>query len=281
MGRKLEKLKAFSELIRIKETFFVFVSVLATILLCQGNVFNWKITLPALLAIIFIAAGGNMINDSFDFFIDLVNRPDRPLPSGRFSRKNAKRLSFVLFFIGIFFSLFLPLLSIVIACFTVVLLIFYSYFFKRSGFLGNFFVSYMFASIFVAVAATTPNLMTGIFIGILAFFTSSAHEILKDMEDVRGDKIGGVKTLPINHGIKKTNFIVFSFLLIAILFTPIPYFLGLVSFYYLFVIFIADLVFVKVILSVLRSSYTNPTKNVNLILFGVGIVFLAFFAGLL
>jgi len=244
-------------------------------------VFNWKITLPALLAIIFIAAGGNMINDSFDFFIDLVNRPDRPLPSGRFSRKNAKRLSFVLFFIGIFFSLFLPLLSIVIACFTVVLLIFYSYFFKRSGFLGNFFVSYMFASIFVAVAATTPNLMTGIFIGILAFFTSSAHEILKDMEDVRGDKIGGVKTLPINHGIKKTNFIVFSFLLIAILFTPIPYFLGLVSFYYLFVIFIADLVFVKVILSVLRSSYTNPTKNVNLILFGVGIVFLAFFAGLL
>ena len=46
----------------------------------------------AMAAVFFETAAGNVINDYFDYNIDLINKPERPIPSGRISLKNGKKL---------------------------------------------------------------------------------------------------------------------------------------------------------------------------------------------
>ena len=174
----------------------------------------------------------------------------------------------------------LPQLCIAIAMINTFLLITYASVFKRSGFLGNIVVSYMVSSIFIFGAGITNELIIGAFLAITAFFAETAREVLKDLEDVRGDKIGGAKTLPTERGRKKTSVIVVAFLLLGICFSPIPYLSHIFSAYYLFVVLIADLVFVKVIVSVLNSK-TNTSRNMNLLNKGINIALIAFFAGLI
>lgn len=46
----------------------------------------------AMLAVFFAMSAGNVINDYFDYKIDLINKPQRPIPSGRISLDNAKTM---------------------------------------------------------------------------------------------------------------------------------------------------------------------------------------------
>ena len=60
-------------------------------------------TLPVLLAkiaVFFETAAGNVINDYFDYNIDLINKPERPIPSGRISLKNGRNYGYLLFLAG-------------------------------------------------------------------------------------------------------------------------------------------------------------------------------------
>lgn len=59
------------------------------------------ISIPIILAIItvfFETAAGNVINDCFDYDIDLINKPERPIPSGRISLRKGKKLCISLIF---------------------------------------------------------------------------------------------------------------------------------------------------------------------------------------
>ena len=58
--------------------------------------FNIPVIL-AILAVFFETAAGNVINDYYDYEIDLINKPERPIPSGRISLKSGKYFSYLLF----------------------------------------------------------------------------------------------------------------------------------------------------------------------------------------
>ena len=61
------------------------------------------ISIPIILAIItvfFETAAGNVINDYFDYDIDLINKPERPIPSGRISLRKGKNYAYLLFLAG-------------------------------------------------------------------------------------------------------------------------------------------------------------------------------------
>ena len=61
--------------------------------------FNLPVLL-AMLAVFFETAAGNVINDYFDYKIDLINKPERPIPSGRISLKAGKNYAYFLFLMG-------------------------------------------------------------------------------------------------------------------------------------------------------------------------------------
>ena len=88
---------------------------------------------------------------------------------------------------------------------------------------------------------------------LFAFITSLAREIIKDMEDLKGDNTFGCKTLPIILGIRKTKAVVyfllalFSSLVITLnaIYTQMPFYYFLIFLFaplgiFLFVLVRAD-----------------------------------------
>ena len=163
-----------------------------------------------------LAAGANVINDICDLDIDRINKPERMLPAGRLSLRAARRYAIFLFACGIFFSIFVNLTATFIACGSTIVVIAYSFWFKRQPLIGNFAVSLITALAFIygALAACTESLKNGflisapegwragVFPALIAFFFHFGREIVKDIEDQAGDRAARARTLPLAYGLQ-------------------------------------------------------------------------------
>jgi geranylgeranylglycerol-phosphate geranylgeranyltransferase len=183
-------------------------------------------TLLLFLVVAFITAAGNVINDFFDAEIDAINRPDRPIPSGAVSRGAAQGFAVTLFLAGILVSFFTNPLCVGIAIFNTVLLIAYAAKLKSTPLTGNIVVAYLSASIFLFGGALNgfDGLVRIIPIAAITFFGMLSRELLKDAEDVEGDRAGGADTVPIRIGIKKTSELALITTILAVAASFIPYF---------------------------------------------------------
>ncbi len=190
------------------------------------------------LSTVMIAAAGNIINDYFDIKADLINKPDRVV-IGKYVKRRVAIVShwginFLAFSIAVYLSwrlqtywyLFIHLLSIN-------LLWYYSLRLKREFFIGNFLIAgltaivpllvgYYYAHIkeinnfpvtensfypFAESTISNYTLLLTFAISGFAFAMNLAREIIKDMEDVDGDKKLRAKTLPIVLGIPKAKLV--------------------------------------------------------------------------
>lgn len=183
-------------------------------------------TLLLFLTVMFITAAGNVINDYFDAEIDAINRPDRPVPSGMVSRRAARGFATTLFLAGILVSLCTNSLCIGIAIFNSLLLVAYAAKLKSMPLYGNIAVAYLSASIFLFGGALNgwDGLIHIIPIAAITFFAMLSRELLKDAEDVEGDRAGGADTVPIRIGIKKTAEAALISTVLAVVASLIPYF---------------------------------------------------------
>jgi geranylgeranylglycerol-phosphate geranylgeranyltransferase len=203
-----------------------FVAGLAAIvayLIDTGTVIPETLLLFVIVAL--ITAGGNVINDFFDAKIDVINRPNRPIPSGKVSRSAARGFSVMLFLAGILVSLFTNPLCIGIAAINSVLLIAYAVTLKKMPLYGNVTVAYLAGSIFLFGGALNgwAGLVRILPIAAITFFAMLSRELLKDAEDVEGDLAGGADTIPIRIGIKKTAKFAFVIASLAVAVSIIPY----------------------------------------------------------
>ena len=178
----------------------------------------------AALSTALVCGGGNVINDIFDLQIDRVNRPERPLPSGRVAPQEAKWLWGATSVLGITLGLVLSPIHGILAGGAVLLLYIYSARLKRTMLLGNVSVALATALALVygglAVGPAGPALMIG---AAFAFLTTLAREITKDIEDVRGDATGKAQTLPLTYGINAAVFVTAIVLVVDVLITPLPF----------------------------------------------------------
>jgi len=153
--------------------------------------------LMALIAVFLITGAGNIINDYYDIDSDRINRPSRPLPSGRVKAKNAKGFAYTLFAAGIFLS-FINLFVLIIAAVNSVMLILYSKVFQNKVLWGNLSIAYLAGSTFVygAAAAGNPAMLANpLILGLLAGLATLSREIVKDLEDIEGDKKSFLKKI--------------------------------------------------------------------------------------
>ncbi|HEX3001832.1 MAG TPA: geranylgeranylglycerol-phosphate geranylgeranyltransferase [Methanoregula sp.] len=178
-----------------------------------------------LIVVTLITAAGNVINDYCDADIDLVNRADRPIPSGQVSRKNALLFAILLFAGGIIVSLGTNVICLAIAVFNSFLLALYAARLKSLPLIGNIAVSYLSGSMFLfgGALAGMAGLIHLVPIAVMTFLAMMARELLKDAEDVEGDKAGGAVTLPIRIGVKKTASLAFVFVLLSCLASGVPF----------------------------------------------------------
>lgn len=276
-----EKLKYLFQSTRPGNLGMVAVGVIITIFIGLGEISGIDVIIPAIIAAVSIAAGGNAINDFYDVDIDKVNKPDKPLPSGKISANELWTFSIILFVLGIGVSFLLNYLCIAIAVINSILLGLYASELKRSGFFGNILISYLVSSVFIFGAAAIGEILIGIFLSVVAFFTNASRELLKDLEDIKGDKEFGAKTLPMLIGGKKKSIaVVDSFLVVAILISPLPFLIGLLSLYYMVFALITDFVFAFVIYSLTHKSTVKSIRaNQKRIKAAAFIGLLAFLAG--
>ena len=211
--------------------------------------------------VLVITAAGNVINDYFDAEIDAVNRPDRPIPSGSVSRNGAWQFAALLFCAGIIVSFFLNTLCLAIAVFNAFLLIAYAARLKSTPFVGNnAAVSYLSASIFLfgGALAGWNGFVHMLPVAAITFLAMLSRELLKDAEDVVGDKSGGAVTLPILIGIPATIRLACLFAVLAVIASVVPY--SWWGIWYLAGILVVDCVIIAAALSAIRCGTADCVK---------------------
>lgn len=196
---------------------------------------------------VLIAAGGNCINDVFDFRIDAVNRPERPLPSGAVRPRTANVLWLAMTAAGVAVAAFVSAAHLIIALIAAVLLYSYSAHLKRTPFAGNVTVAFVVGLAVIyggwAVGSPAPAYVAAGF----AFLTTFARELIKDVEDVAGDREIGARTAPIVYGLQTVRRAAASILILTVLLTPIPFLAMDYGRLFLFLVLLADLILLRVI----------------------------------
>ncbi len=258
-------------------------AIMAVIAILLMAIISGKFTVEALMAavVVFIVTGaGNSINDYFDHKIDAINKPERPIPSGRISLKKALIYSISLFIIGIIIAFAINWLLGMIAFLSSLLMIYYARDLKTKCLIGNLTISFLTGLCFVFGGIAVNQIMVSIYLGFFAFLMTMAREIVKDMEDMEGDKQEGATTLPIVYGKKTSSVIAAFFMIFASVTSPILYFMGIFSKFYLIILIIAIVVFLLGAFAILKDQSIETTRKISKrIKMGMGIVFLAFALG--
>lgn len=126
-----------------------------------------------------------------------------------------------------------------------------------------------------------PSIITtSIYLGFFALVMTTARELVKDIEDIEGDKAEGAKTLPILYGEKITAILAFILIIIDCALCPVLYYNHIFGFYYLIVIAIAVLLFIYSAILIIRNQDRATASKVSKYLkIGMLIAFVAFVFG--
>ncbi|WP_295722334.1 UbiA family prenyltransferase [uncultured Methanobrevibacter sp.] len=245
-----------------------------------------------MLATFLALGGGNAINDVFDVKIDSINKPTRPIPSGRIKLKTGKIYSLglmaVAVIVGGIISLivnhFGPVLIVIGAC---ILEYFYARDLKSTVLIGNISVGLLTGLCFlfggVIIGCKNGNIQIIKISLILAFFAmlmTTAREIVKDIEDIEGDKKEGAKTFPIVYDKKVSAYLTASLIIIDTILCPLLYSYHIFSLSYLIIVAIAMILFFYSAYSILKDQRReNCTKISKFLKIGMIIAFIAFALG--
>ena len=175
----------------------------------------------------FISAFGYVINDVFDVEIDRINMPHRPIPSGSVSLQGAKLFCAFLAGVGAIFAVLIDLVAIFLAFMGIVLLYLYAAYFKRSGFPGNLIVASLATIPFLFGGFVTESFPTLLIPASFSFLINLSRELIKDIEDVHGDKLEDVQSVALKYGIRPARNISYIFLASLLVIIPIPIFFGI------------------------------------------------------
>jgi geranylgeranylglycerol-phosphate geranylgeranyltransferase len=212
----------------------------------------------------FICAYSMAVNDIYDLEVDRVNRPDRPIPSGRIMVKQASRLSLVMLAVGLACS-FLSLnpLAVVIALAYAFISWLYNSKAKKTGLPGNLIVASSLAIPFIYGGTVSGGSIGGsllLMMALTAFFSGVGREVVKSMADVEGDAKRRVNSLARANGLGFASGVGALFFLLAVLTSWVPLFTGLANQLYTYGVVIPDVIFVCLAVAIAvrhdpRSAY--------------------------
>ncbi|MCM2271386.1 MAG: geranylgeranylglycerol-phosphate geranylgeranyltransferase [candidate division Zixibacteria bacterium] len=184
--------------------------------------------LTAMCGALLICAGGNTVNDILDIESDRINHPDRPLPSGALSVRRAKTIAVVCHIAAV------PLIAISnwqvmsLGILTIAALMAYNVWLKGVPLVGNMLIGLLGAAAFMCggLAADPDRALSLPGPLIAATFALMLHlirEMVKDIEDIDGDRWGKARSLPRIIGGRSALLIAMLLFGILALLTVLPY----------------------------------------------------------
>lgn len=170
----------------------------------------------AIVTLIFLQFGSNVLNQAMEVDLDRVNKPYRPIPSGLVSREEGMWLAMMFFVFSLARAYVVNEVFATVVASIVVLTLFYScpplYLKKRlwlgyldlgltRGFLGFLSTWVIFGPV------NTVSLSLSLVMGVYVF----GANVTKDFSDVEGDRMFGVRTAPVAYGVKRACYIAAPF----------------------------------------------------------------------
>jgi 4-hydroxybenzoate polyprenyltransferase len=176
------------------------------------------------LATIFIAASGNVVNDIFDQDIDRINKPEKAIVGKVITEEQAWNFYYAVSSLGLGLGIILcwqlgNVSNSLIFMLAMGGLYFYSYSYKRQFLIGNVVVAllaglvpampvYMFSMCEPELWMQLPWTPILIAFAFFSVITTLIREVIKDMEDLKGDQLLRCQTLPIVIGVNATKAVV-------------------------------------------------------------------------
>lgn len=239
-----------------------------------GENFRFTPVAMACLSGFLVASGGYAINDYFDYAVDLINKPTRPIPSGRLTRREALALSLALAIAGIILAWFISRPSFLLALAATGLLLIYSHSLKRTPLAGNISISVLCGTALLYGGASVSSMDSALVPAGFALLFTLGREILKDVEDMEGDSASGAQTIPILWSARNSILLATSVYLVLIALSPLPYIAGLYGLRYLLaVVTVVDLPLLAVIVYSWKSGANYRLTNIVLkVLMVLGLV---------
>ncbi len=214
--------------------------------------------------VVLITSAGYVINDYYDAEVDAINKPYRPIPSGRVSKVEALVFSITLFMLGCLIPVFIGPLSLAYALINALLVYLYSFKIKELGFLGNLLVSFLGASSIIygsiAVADYLGNyslITASILPSTYAFLLLLSREVIKTIEDFRADSVRNVRSLPRTIGIKGAYLFSVCTLLLIVMISPLPYVLFNYGPTYALLVTITDAILIYDVATIIKNLSTT------------------------
>ncbi|MDS0292866.1 geranylgeranylglycerol-phosphate geranylgeranyltransferase [Halogeometricum luteum] len=231
----------------------------------------------AVLATVFATGAGNAVNDYFDREIDAINRPDRPIPRGAVSSRGALAFSVALFLGAVVCAALLPLEALGIAVVNLLALVAYTEYFKGLPGVGNVVVGYLTGSTFLfgAAAVGDPLNRSVLVLFGLAALATFTREVVKDVEDLAGDREEGLRTLPIVAGERVALGVGLAAMVVATAASVLPYLESGFGLAYLALVVPADLL----MLAACVRSFSDPAVAQRRLKRGMLLATAAFIAG--
>ena len=201
----------------------------------------WLVVYPLLGALMAAAlnAASNGLNQIYDFDIDAVNKPKRPLPSGRMTMREAWTFTWITFaaawllawlvapggrhecFWLVVIATIITTLYSVPPCRT-----------KRLGIWANVTVAIPRGTLLKVAGWSSVKTVVGVepwFIGMIFGLFLLGATTTKDFADMEGDARGGCRTLPIQFGVTKAAWMISPSFVVPFLMIPIGAWTGVLT----------------------------------------------------
>ena len=181
-------------------------------------------------------ASGYIINNFYDSQKDLINRPNKSMLDRLVSQQTKLTVYFSLNFITVIIAFFVSWRAVLFFSVYIFLIWFYSHKIKKYAIIGNLMAAFMAVLPFFAILLYYKNLYEVIFAhATFLFLLLLVRELIKDLENMKGDLANDYKTLPIIYGelISKKVITVLTLLTILPVYVLIEiYYVGYMDIYF-------------------------------------------------
>ncbi|NUN09621.1 MAG: geranylgeranylglycerol-phosphate geranylgeranyltransferase [Ignavibacteriaceae bacterium] len=234
-----------------------------------------------ILAAFLTTASGNIFNDIMDLEIDRINSPLRPLPARIFTVRQAFLFFYIFTISALLLAYFISITVFLIVIFTQLTLVAYSFKLKRLPFSGNLTIGLLTGTAFIYGAVLGGETEHAFIPAVVAGLANVLREVVKDIQDIEGDRKGGARTFPIVYGVNIALLVVINISSLFIFTSALPFFMGYYNINYLLVVFLLVHPFLifslkQLVNSTEATSLRSVSRNLKIIML-MGIV--ALYAG--
>lgn len=255
------KLLAMIRLYRPELPIAAGICVVAGQIVAAGSFPSPRTGLLAFICVFCLSAAALIFNDYFDYEVDRINAPERPLPSGAVTPSEALWLGAMTTLAGLASALALGLAAFLVSIPIWLIGFLYNWRYKESGLPGNLMVSVSVAATFWFGALTVgaPWMPLVWIFSAIAFFLDLGEEIAGDAMDSEGDKKRGSRSIAILKGRAFALRLAVAAWAVVMLLSLLPVALGLMERGYLALFLVSDAVLAYFSIRLLRSR--NPQSG--------------------